>query len=446
VADFIGPSLLALKALANFDFAKDSPTGSAMGWFFLLVQSLVQNAVKAAALFTTEGLAAATAFANAAKAVVEMIPPALTALAGMRNFVGPTEASMDAVLEGIRYIVRKFEEMSTHMSTEGVKHMGEFSVAAGQALGAAQAGVDLFLKFKELVIPSRNAIDNLYEGIKYVVQRFWDTAQRLETEGIDQMKRFAAAAQECLNAAKAGTDLFHDFEKLVIPSQQAIDDLFNGIVYVVNQMGATALRLGGEGLLKAQNFATACLNAFTTLKNALNTLASIKDYKDNPSRALDLLKGALDDAIGKMLDRETQARVLKESAKRFEADMGAAKIALEHGLSLMGMQIPNVAPPVVTVSPGGGSGGSGPGIGRRATGGPVQSGQPYWVGDGGEPELFIPNQSGRIVPQSKVPQGGGGGDTIIINVGGSVVSERELVEVVHTGLLRKKRGNVSLGL
>jgi hypothetical protein len=45
-----------------------------------------------------------------------------------------------------------------------------------------------------------------------------------------------------------------------------------------------------------------------------------------------------------------------------------------------------------------------------------------------------------------VPQGGGGGDTIIINVGGSVVSERELVEVVHTGLLRKKRGNVSLGL
>jgi hypothetical protein len=106
VADFIGPSLLALKALANFDFAKDSPTGSAMGWFFLLVQSLVQNAVKAATLFTTEGLKAATDFANAAKAVAEMIPPALTALAGMRNFVGPTEASMDAVLASIRYIVR----------------------------------------------------------------------------------------------------------------------------------------------------------------------------------------------------------------------------------------------------------------------------------------------------------------------------------------------------
>lgn len=38
----------------------------------------------------------------------------------------------------------------------------------------------------------------------------------------------------------------------------------------------------------------------------------------------------------------------------------------------------------------------------RATGGPVLKGMPYIVGDGGRPELFVPDQNGRILP--KVPE------------------------------------------
>lgn len=41
-----------------------------------------------------------------------------------------------------------------------------------------------------------------------------------------------------------------------------------------------------------------------------------------------------------------------------------------------------------------------------ATGGPVTAGQPYIVGDGGGPELFIPKQSGQVVAHGKY--GGGG--------------------------------------
>lgn len=37
-------------------------------------------------------------------------------------------------------------------------------------------------------------------------------------------------------------------------------------------------------------------------------------------------------------------------------------------------------------------------IGVRALGGPVEKGQPYIVGDGGRPELFVPDQSGTIIP------------------------------------------------
>ncbi len=39
-------------------------------------------------------------------------------------------------------------------------------------------------------------------------------------------------------------------------------------------------------------------------------------------------------------------------------------------------------------------------IEKRATGGPVEEGEPYIVGDGGEEELFVPKTAGDIVPKS----------------------------------------------
>lgn len=52
------------------------------------------------------------------------------------------------------------------------------------------------------------------------------------------------------------------------------------------------------------------------------------------------------------------------------------------------------------------------GIPGRAVGGPVSSNSPYMVGERG-PELFVPNSSGRIVPNDKLSTGSGGGQTII---------------------------------
>jgi phage-related minor tail protein len=59
-------------------------------------------------------------------------------------------------------------------------------------------------------------------------------------------------------------------------------------------------------------------------------------------------------------------------------------------------------------------GGGGDGVATptaKAIGGPVQAGSPYMVGERG-PEMFVPNQSGSIVPNKKM----GGGVTVINNV------------------------------
>ena len=101
------------------------------------------------------------------------------------------------------------------------------------------------------------------------------------------------------------------------------------------------------------------------------------------------------DAIERALLRATRTgklgfEDLKRVAMRVLGEIAAS--ALRDGLAAMF---------------GGGSGGSGGGLGAalaslfggapgRATSGPVSPGRPYWVGERG-PELFVPTSAGRIV-------------------------------------------------
>jgi DNA repair exonuclease SbcCD ATPase subunit len=74
------------------------------------------------------------------------------------------------------------------------------------------------------------------------------------------------------------------------------------------------------------------------------------------------------------------------------------------------------------------AGGKPPG---RAFGGPVTGARPYIVGERG-PELFVPNSSGTIVPNSRM---GGGGTSIVINVNSTIADAelpQKLVDALRT--------------
>lgn len=82
-----------------------------------------------------------------------------------------------------------------------------------------------------------------------------------------------------------------------------------------------------------------------------------------------------------------------------------------------------------------------------AKGGPVKKGEAVIVGEEG-PEVFQPNQSGQIIPNGSnggSPLGGGGGGITVI-VQGSVLTEQDLVDAIHEGLLKKQKRNGGLGL
>ena len=89
----------------------------------------------------------------------------------------------------------------------------------------------------------------------------------------------------------------------------------------------------------------------------------------------------------------------------------------------------------------------GPAIPGLAEGGPVGAGRPYVVGERG-PELFVPAQSGTIVPNLMTGGGGhaAGGTTFITHINaGAIVTENQLADLVQGALLRKQQRTGSLG-
>jgi hypothetical protein len=81
-------------------------------------------------------------------------------------------------------------------------------------------------------------------------------------------------------------------------------------------------------------------------------------------------------------------------------------------------------------------------IGRRAAGGPIDPGKVYLVGENG-PELFVSNSAGTIIPNNQLGSSAanviGGATYITVNVEGSVLTEQELIDAIHFGLLRKQQ-------
>jgi len=77
--------------------------------------------------------------------------------------------------------------------------------------------------------------------------------------------------------------------------------------------------------------------------------------------------------------------------------------------------------------------------GKRAEGGPVQSGASYLVGEQG-PELFTPRNSGNIIPNYALAGGGG----ITINISGNTLLDASAGEKIADQIMRTLKRNLKI--
>lgn len=290
-------SLDGLKALATYDFANASPTGSAMGWFTHLISSLVTNFARAAQDFDTEALTTAGQFADAAGKVGGSVANSLTglkALAGADFAVtSPSGSAMGWFTHLMAALTQNFADAAAEFAEGALTAAGQFAEAAGKVAGVVKPALDGFAGMATLVTPSQAAIDSFVDSVRYLVQRFADIADMLNDEGLKHLSAFSDAAAKSLSAAKTGVDLFTGMAKLALPSTKAVDNLVGAIGYVVRQFAAMATMLNDEGLKQLAAFSDGAAKSLGAAKAGVDLFTGMAKLTLPSVEAVNALVGAI---------------------------------------------------------------------------------------------------------------------------------------------------------
>lgn len=205
---------------------------------------------------------------------------------------------------------------------------------------------------------------------------------------------------------------------LALGAAMAAEMILAGFVAIFQPLANLAKKLKLPFADAFQSFIDGANNA----KNRMNT--SIAQVKTDTARAeMDRLQRKVNSLKGKTVKTEADKRAIAESEARIEELIRTI------------YRIPNRSVTITTyfdqVNRGtrNASFGGNRATGGRALGGPVMRGVPYIVGEN-RPELFIPNQAGRIRPTVPTGWSGGGNTTIIIQAPNYVGDKRDLVKAL----------------
>ena len=181
---------------------------------------------------------------------------------------------------------------------------------------------------------------------------------------------------EVLKASNPGLELSTSMEAFIVANRKAAES--------IAEVTEAATGAGGVDI-SAPNFVDRLNDSFTKLHENLPTVQEQMDKMANTT-----MKNMSDGLMGVVKGTTS----VKDAFKQMAASLITQAIQL--------FVIDKITGGFLSFAKG---------LTGKAIGGPVQSGQPYMVGERG-PEMFVPNQSGSIVPNKKM----GGGVTVINNV------------------------------
>ncbi len=253
---------------------------------------------------------------------------------------------------------------------------------------------------------------------------------------------------------------WNSIENNLIPSLQRLwHEVLEPMAPVIKDVFVMALRLTIDTMTAMTNATSSLINFIVTKWTEAKTF-----LETNPmaQQALQLLKNEFESTKGDIKNILEQLRIfwrengedIKRVAVGVSIVVGAAFMVVYESIRLVISAVStlmtwfNLIMPVAKMLSGvlggvAGSMGGGAGaitsilglVGKRASGGPVNSGAPYIVGEKG-PELFVPNGSGTIIPNGS-PISQSSNTTININVGlmtGSAIERREAAAMMFEDL------------
>jgi hypothetical protein len=353
-----------------------------------------------------------------------------------------TRQGIDVSIEGLKKLADEYKGMpeGVERSEWVLKNFGRSGAEMGKLMEIGAAGIDeataaiadnmiITGKSYEEIMNYKRSVDELqdsWQGVKYtvgglVIPTLTDFITFLN-EATGGTMRFSQAAANWLNKIYEGTVLESEAGKEARHAREQIEG-FNLMLKDSRNAGYVfddGMRVVNTSLFGLSEIITPVTAYFSDLTTEMLYNKAAAGLDADASMALAESMGLIDGETAIVLDKLGQLR----------SDLDTGKITLEEyteRVKILNENMALIQSKTVTLTVRTslddqlGLWGQGPhnayiGLaeGNRALGGPVMGNTPYIVGERG-PELFVPNSSGKIVPNNEL----GGGNNITIHVNGA---------------------------
>ena len=292
---------------------------------------------------------------------------------------GLVNQTFAALAPGLDAMITRFKDFAveTANANGGLEKIGQF--LATQMIEAIAGTIEAVGRFgdglEQTVLDLKHSFFELHITILEVLQDL--PFAKDQTEKIAEVvAKFAFATGSAGKTAKVLADEVRKIGAAMLEAKTPIDDIKNGL----------------DGIIATETSLSNFANGFFTVFN--NGIDKFEDFAALGTKVATTLEKGLTDAfmnIGK------GAEGLKDTMDQI------AKMIISELIRVM----------IVQQAVGAVAGFFG--FTPRAKGGPVTGGRPYLVGEEG-PELFVPGQSGGIVPNNGLAMAGAGGGSTNINI------------------------------
>jgi phage-related protein len=264
-------NLTALDGFGNVSVASIQAFGLAINnvvwWLDLIAQQ-----------FTQEMLDRATAFANAAGAVVGIIKSAVENLAALGELGAVSNASIMNFGVSVNNVVWIFGLIGAQFTEEMLTNATAFANAATTVLGIIATGVENLGSLADYLGTPIEAMQRFSADVQVLIDLFADVSANFETVVLDRAVAFAEAAQAILDVIGSGVEslsALSGYSGVALSRAELFAQDLRQVVYVLVKASED---FTSDLLNRAVEFANAAKIIVETIGAGVESLAKLNDY------------------------------------------------------------------------------------------------------------------------------------------------------------------------
>lgn len=283
VARGITDSLGAMGALANFDFVNDSPTGSDIGWFGFLNESIIASMAESATRFDEETTEITNRYAETTQKVGSSVKSSTEGLAAIGSYAPPTVDKVDQFLTDLADLMERFQTWAGGFEEDGLKVSTTYANAVEEVTGSLDTSTRGLMAISGYTSPAEAEVTAFMRDLADLMERFGTWAGGFEADGLAISAQYGKAVGETTGGIANATAGLAAIGEYQAPPEEKVSAFLQGLSDLMEKFGTWAGEFEQDGLEHVGHFGEAVGKVTAGAKTAADLFVQMNDKLVIPS-------------------------------------------------------------------------------------------------------------------------------------------------------------------